>query len=162
MRELLEKDACLRNTMNNWFSHGLPLREGAQAEPEVCCSWCMQKCVLEKKCSVCEEKLRHYLPGTPSYVGVKPAKLRLANFLRKLDINESTHGLRHSYNEESLSEAIIDHVYSASSVKGLEDFLSIFSLGDALLMKIQGFVIKLVAEIGKGLRKYSVFPLLVI
>ena len=147
--------------MNNWFSHGLQLGEDSRSEPEVCCSWCMQKCVTENKCKECEGKLRQFLPETPEYVGVKPAKLRLTNFLKQLNINEPAHGLRYSYNEESLSEAVIDHVYSAASVNGLEDFLSIFSLGDDLVMKIKGFVRKLIAEIGKGLKKYSVIPLVV-
>ena len=140
VRELLNNDACLRKTSNDWFGHGLELSKHVLPEPEYCCSRCMEKCAEKNKCEKCLQKLSQYFPCITSTVDIKAAQTKLTGFLEQLKINESVPGLTFPYKEESLSEEIMIHIKSSNSLDDLEEFLQIFSLGKVLTENICKFI----------------------
>ena len=140
VRELLSKDSCLREISNGWFGHDLQLAELIKPKPEFCCSWCMEKCVLESDCEDCSIKLRKIIPSSADVFDIKASQLKLSNFLKQLKINDSLPDSMCPYKEDSLSEEIIRHIKSSKSVDDLEDFICIFSLGKRLTQNIYTFV----------------------
>ena len=137
VRELLQTD-CLRRTINNWFSHGLPAVK-LQNQPEFCCNLCMDDCVQESGCQICQTKLDKFKPQV-SLINLPEAEKMLGSFLKSLHLNQATPTSTPHYCEESLAKEIVNHLKESQDVTQITDFLSIFSLGDEVTNAVSGFI----------------------
>ena len=137
VRELLQSD-CFRRTINTWFSHGLPAAE-LQNQPEFCCKMCMDTCVQESGCQICQSKLDKFKPQV-CLINVPEAEKMLASFLKTLDLNQARSTSTPNYCEESLAGEIVNHLKESQDTTQLADFLSIFSFGDKITNAVSDFI----------------------
>ena len=120
--------------MNQWFSHGLTVESAVPAE--ACCSACMRACIAEKDCQKCEEKLKVFEPSRkPTNIHQLKSVKCLANLLLK-----SVYESEISYDENSLSEALMENIIEFKNLETFQEFLNLFSLGDETSSIILKFV----------------------
>ena len=148
VKELLSS-ACLRLTMNQWFSHGQSV--ASYLPPEQCCSACMTKCLAENECRKCQEKLNLFQPF-PTVVPQSNPLTSLTSFMSRLKLNENTPIDTPPYDLNNLAEALIGNLLECKGLIGYQvmmkcsdlgsfrSFLDLFSLGDQVTADLLVFI----------------------
>ena len=139
VRDLLNTNECLRNTMNSWFSHGGADVPEVRARADLCCVNCMVECVKSTGCEECSRKLNYFSKDSVGVANLGIATKKLSVFLQTLHLNANRDDS--SFLEENnLAREIVANLIETKDVKETEKFLSIFSLSEKQSEQITNFV----------------------
>ena len=144
VRELLQS-SCLRKTMNSWFTHDCHQAE-LETVPEMCCNFCMTKCIQDSECLTCSSKLEAYLPIKGRYSTVN-LEVELADLFRNLSLNANLTAPSLHYAEESLASEIVEIFHSSEDKVDITQTLACFGLGPSIIDRVARFLIDKVSHL---------------